>query len=111
MTESELIKQASNWLKDKQILTEARRLIPDGLSESKLANWRRTGRDYPNTFLEGIALSHCARNRMVDPLAVKRAGMSAKHFWQVHVVDNSRDKKGRHQCRAMRYWEGVESLF
>ena len=120
MNKNELIKLASKWLEDKLIVKEARGMIPDGLSESKLANWRRTGREYPNAFLEGIALSQSARYTRVDHLAVERACMSGKIFWQVHVVlSNADDERKhdeentatkRHDCLVMRYWEGVKPL-
>ena len=84
-----------------------------GLGDGQVANWRRRGR-LPDTFVEGAALYHCGYHEKVSSDQydlVQRIGIKGDTFWQVFVVQDSKDHNPRKlDITILRHWQGVRSL-
>src|SRR5262245_50412564 len=110
--ERELREDLRKWVRDDAIIARTAELLGGQakLSESKIANWKRSDRELPDILVEGAALHYTAAQVPYDLNAAQRTGLRAKEFWQVFAISPNPGKTGNHDCVVARYWTGVERL-
>src|SRR5438067_4537247 len=98
--------QLWKWIDDPGVRVATRLFLGgEGLSDAKIANWRR--REFPDTFIEGAALAHCAGGGDFDVRAFEQTKLAGHEFWQVFIVSGDSDDRGNHGCSIMRLWTGT----